>query len=463
VSGAGNSIGGDAALPGSAAPGPFIPGAARGGRKAGRTPLHVLVLSHMHPKASRGGAEIAAYQLYDALKGEPDVTAWFLAASGGRFAERLGARLQQPFGPDEFVYTGAGFDHWIHANPDPELPGELAKLLDELRPDVVHLHHYTNFGVETLLHIRRALPEARIVLTLHEYLAICNHFGQMVKRPGFGLCERSGPRDCARCFPERTEQDFFLRELYLKRFFGLVDHFVSPSEFLARRYAAWGLDPDDISVIENGMPETDHGAAAAAPDTEDGLVFAFFGQISRLKGIDVVFDAAALLDKDGVAGLRIEVHGDYSGQPPDFRAAFEKRLEDTPPNLRHCGPYENARVHELMRSAHAVLVPSIWWENSPLVIQEALLNRRPVICSDIGGMAEKVRDGLDGFHFRAGSAHALAALLKRLAAQPERLAALGATMAVPPPLRETARATRQLYRRLLSARSPAAHRKEYAA
>jgi Glycosyltransferase Family 4 len=167
VSGAGNSIGGDAALPGSAAPGPFIPGAARGGRKAGRTPLRVLVLSHMHPKASRGGAEIAAYQLYDALKGEPDVTAWFLAASGGRFAERLGARLQQPFGPDEFVYTGAGFDHWIHANPDPELPGELAKLLDELRPDVVHLHHYTKFGVEALLHIRRALPDARIVVTLH--------------------------------------------------------------------------------------------------------------------------------------------------------------------------------------------------------------------------------------------------------------------------------------------------------
>ena len=141
------------------------------------------------------------------------MTAQFLAASGGRFAERLGARLQQPFGPDEFVYTGAGFDHWIHANPDPEFPGELATLLEELRPDVVHLHHYTNFGVEALLHIRRALPEARIVLTLHEYLAICNHFGQMVKRPGFGLCDRSGPRDCARCFPERTEQDFFLREL----------------------------------------------------------------------------------------------------------------------------------------------------------------------------------------------------------------------------------------------------------
>ena len=303
-----------AGLPGAA---PAIGNARAARREAARAPLRVLVLSHMHPKASRGGAEIAAYQLYGALKDEPGAQAWFLAASGGRFAERLGARLQQPFGPDEFVYTGAGFDHWIHANPDPEFPAELVSLLGELRPNVVHLHHYTNFGVEALLHIRRALPEARIVVTLHEYLAICNHFGQMVKRPGLGLCERSGPRDCARCFPERTEQDFFLRELYLKRFFGLVDHFISPSRFLAGRYVAWGIDPKAISVIENGMPETDGTAVAPAlPDAEDGLVLAFFGQISRLKGIDVLFDAAAILEKDEVAGLRIEVHGDYSGQPP---------------------------------------------------------------------------------------------------------------------------------------------------
>jgi glycosyltransferase involved in cell wall biosynthesis len=162
----------------------------------------------------------------------------------------------------------------------------------------------------------------------------------------------------------------------------------------------------------------------------------------------VVFDAAALLEKDGVTGLRIDIHGDYSGQPPELRAAFERRLESIPANLRYCGPYENARVHELMRSAHAVLVPSVWWENSPLVIQEALLNRRPVICSDIGGMAEKVRDGLDGFHVRAGSAHALAALLKRLAADPDSLVNLQTTMAKPPSLQETTQKTLQIYRNL---------------
>ena len=53
-----------------------------------------------------------------------------------------------------------------------------------------------------------------------------------------------------------------------------------------------------------------------------------------------------------------------------------------------------------MSSVDWVVVPSIWWENSPLVIQEAFMHGRPVICSDIGGMAEKVNDGVDGLHFR---------------------------------------------------------------
>ena len=65
-----------------------------------------------------------------------------------------------------------------------------------------------------------------------------------------------------------------------------------------------------------------------------------------------------------------------------------------------------------------VVVPSIWWENSPLVIQEAFLHGRPVICSDIGGMAEKVRDGVDGLHFRAGDPVSLARTIERATTNP---------------------------------------------
>ena len=71
-----------------------------------------------------------------------------------------------------------------------------------------------------------------------------------------------------------------------------------------------------------------------------------------------------------------------------------------------------------MEHADWIVVPSIWWENSPLVIQEAFMHGRPVICSDIGGMAEKVRDGVDGLHFRANDARSLAATIQRAAGTP---------------------------------------------
>src|ERR1044071_1235531 len=65
-----------------------------------------------------------------------------------------------------------------------------------------------------------------------------------------------------------------------------------------------------------------------------------------------------------------------------------------------------------------VVVPSIWWENSPLVIQEAFQHGRPVICSDIGGMAEKVAHGVNGLHFRAGDARSLASTIRTAAETP---------------------------------------------
>jgi glycosyltransferase involved in cell wall biosynthesis len=65
-----------------------------------------------------------------------------------------------------------------------------------------------------------------------------------------------------------------------------------------------------------------------------------------------------------------------------------------------------------------VVVPSVWWENSPLVIQESFHFRRPVICSDIGGMAEKVKHGVNGLHFRAGDARSLADTIRTAAGTP---------------------------------------------
>lgn len=394
-------------------------------------PLKVLIAAHSHPQFTNGGAEIASYQLYADLKSRSDYRAWFLGCIREPKHQR-GATFSQPFGPDEFLYEPGAFDWFKFANPDPKFPGAFRELLRTLSPDVVHLNHYAVFGLETLLHIRRTIPNARIVLTLHEFLAICNHFGQMVTRGEQALCHRAGFVRCTSCFPEIAASDFFLRDRYIRRFFDLVDHFISPSRFLADRYVDWGLPTDRLSVIENLIPAQRSPSKETRRRRPGPLRVGFFGQISTLKGIHVLLDAAEILDEADETDVSIEVFGDHRNQPPELQSRYLERISKLGRNVRVRGPYEPERVDELMRQVDVVVAPSTWWENSPVVIEEALRNRRPVICSDIGGMAEKVRDGVDGIHFPMGDPTALAALLSDLAANRDELDRIASTMRPPP-------------------------------
>jgi glycosyltransferase involved in cell wall biosynthesis len=395
--------------------------------------LRVLIASHSHPKVSNGGAEIAAYHLYQELKQVAGYKTWFLGCDRDLAADRAGVVLSQPFSDDEYLYCTGAFDWFKFANLDTRFRTEIENLFLKLAPDVVHFHHHINFGVEVFQHLKRVLPNCKIVLTLHEYLAICHHFGQMVSKKRHNLCYQSSPAQCHKCFPEFQKSDFFLRKLYIERYFDLVDIFVAPSQFLADRYIAWGIPAAKMVVLENLVPAS--APTPPPPLSEEGpLRIGFFGQISPLKGSNIIFDAAEALAKENAADVSFDIFGDYHGQPPEFQAAFLERLGTAGSNIRFHGPYDRERVNTLMQSVHAILVPSIWWENSPVVIQEALRNRRPVICSDIGGMAEKIRDGIDGFHFMAGNAMALTSLLRQLAADRTKLTDLTARMTGQPAL-----------------------------
>jgi glycosyltransferase involved in cell wall biosynthesis len=416
-------------------------------------PLRILVAAHSHPEISNGGAEIAAFQLFSGLSARADCQAWFLGCDRKAAEEKTGAVFSQPFSDSEYIYGTSNFDWFKFSNLDPRFREDLEILLRRLAPDIVHFHHYINFGVEVFAHIRRALPHAKIVLTLHEYLAICQHYGQMVTKEHYNLCYQATPSRCHDCFPAFSKTDFVLRKLYVQRFFDEVDMFIAPSHFLAERYIAWGLPLDKITVLENLMPER---APAVLPEVPAAgpLRVGFFGQISALKGIDVIFDAAAMLEKDGVSDISFEIFGDYSGQPPEFQKAFLDQRQRAGSNMRFNGPYDRRRVDRLMQSVDLIVMPSIWWENSPVVIQEALRNRRPVICSDIGGMAEKVRDGIDGFHVPVGNPFALVALLRRLAGDRAGLVSLAAGMSGAPAVVASVDSYLSVYREMADPLAP---------
>ena len=349
---------------------------------------------------------------------------WLMGCSREPEAARAGSCITQPFGDNSYLYSAGPFNWFAFANRDKNFPNAFAEVLREIRPDILHFHHYLIFGVDAFLVARQVLPDCKIVLTLHEYQAICNHYGQMIKTGGDVLCHESSPRDCNHCFPKYSRSDFFLRQTYIQRFFDLVDSFISPSQFLADRYIAWGVPPAKMTVLENIVRAAP--AQITHPDGTGALRIGFFGQTTRLKGINVVFTAADMLDDD--VAVVFDIHGDDSDQPDEFRAEFAKRRKKADRRVRFHGAYDNRRVDALMQQVDVVVVASIWWENSPVVIQEAIRNRRPVICSDIGGMAEKIRPGRDGWHLTAGDAAELAAIVTRLAANRAEVTAMVASM-----------------------------------
>ncbi len=398
--------------------------------------MRVLVVANAHPDHSVGGAEIAAYNLFRFLAADPAVeAATFLArtaltsiAPGGISARRPGEYLWRQDIGDWFTCSTA----YPRAMSD-----QLRTLLLRHRPDVIFVQHYLHLGIEILREFRRTLPHCTIIMTLHEYGAICHRQGQMLKTVSNRLCHSESPEDCHRCFPERSAEDFWLRRLYIQKHLGVVDTFVAPSHFLRERYVAWGLAPERIVMIENGQP----GRDALAPlgrshrHGERPATVGFFGQINPYKGLDVLLAAVSALDAAVWRGLAVEVHGaNLDEQSAEFRAridALRERLPETA-RLHWGGPYERTELARRMARVDCVVVPSIWWENSPMVIQEAFACGKPVICSGIGGMAEKVRDGVDGLHFEVGNPLALAERLTQLVAEPDLLPQLAEGILAPP-------------------------------
>ena len=367
----------------------------------------ILVIAHGHPDFSLGGGEIAAYNLYKAYRANENVeNAWFLArADRGRGATgALSMRRTNEYLWEQSVadYHGTTFK----ASDIGSVVTKFRDLVEALKPTVVHTHHYAHLGLEYLRVIKQVDPSIRIVMTLHEYMAICRNNGQMIKTGSFKLCSRESYDECRQCFPQQTAEDFWLRKHYFMSHFKLVDQFVAPSEFLRQRYIQWGLAPEQIVVIENGQSDEPPLPPRPLAEGETRNRFGFFGQINPYKGLDVLLQALHELPKAERKKIVLEVHGaNLEWQPEAYRQKIEALREPLIKQgvVQWVGPYQPHELRRRMAGVDWVVVPSVWWENSPMVIQEAFVCGRPLLVSDIGGMAEKVRDGLDGIHVPAGN------------------------------------------------------------
>lgn len=369
----------------------------------------ILTFTHGHPDLSYGGSERAAYTLYQAYQASPDVeAAWFLAVA----PERTGSGHLRQWRPGEYLVDFAPADDLrMRVMRDAHDVKALFDLIRSLGVTTLHLHHYYSIGTDTLHALRRAFPNLQILLTLHEYLAICMHDGQMVKVGSLELCSEPSPPACAQCFPALGEATMWLRRDYLREALLQADGFVSPSHHLADTYIRWGIPSERIRVIENAQAPLAPLPPRARPRGDNTVRFGYFGQVTPYKGLDVLLQALNLVPVGIRSQMSLVINGaNLELQRPEVQARLKKMsapLERTGV-VRWAGSYRHDALQARLVSVDWVVVPSVWWENSPMVIQESLASGRPVMCSNIGGMAEKVLHDVNGWHVEVGDAQAWA-------------------------------------------------------
>jgi glycosyltransferase involved in cell wall biosynthesis len=369
---------------------------------------------------------------------------------------------------------------------------QLEHVLDATAPDVLHIHNLLNLSLD-LPALARARG-IRVVATLHDYTLVCVSGGQRVHAAEQHVCETIDADRCSRCFaqspfagqlaagrlmqgkpgraigraaaalralsPRMTEAaarqlgrlpvDAALirrRLAYARHVFDAVDLFVAPSASMADEFVRLGAAPDRLAV-------SDYGFAAAARrrtkvlDTKTPLRIGFVGTLVWHKGAHVLLDAAR-----GLTGaFELHVHGDVSIFP-SYVAGLREAAQGLPVTFH--GAFDRDSAAEVYEGLDVLVVPSLWPENSPLVIHEAFLHGVPVVGARVGGIPELVVDGVSGLLYEASSSEALRAALQWAIDEPSILQRLSEGA---PPVKSIAQDAREWdarYAALVDAPAPA--------
>jgi glycosyltransferase involved in cell wall biosynthesis len=343
-------------------------------------------------------------------------------------------------------------------------------VLRTLRPDVVHVHNLLNlsFDLPACAH-DLGIP---VVATLHDYTLVCPSGGQRVHRREQHVCHAIDPERCTRCFRESpfsaqatfgriagngiggavigrvaatarkhfpllaaraadavkpfggiavSPRDIEARLAAARRVFDEVDVFVAPSASIGRDFERLGLSADRIKVSDYGMAPfvRQHRQKSQLP-----LRIGFVGTLVWHKGAHVLIEAVRSLP---AGSFQVLFFGE-TGTFPEYTSELRASAAGLP--VEFLGGFEKSRAPEVYAGIDLLVVPSIWPENSPLVIHEAFMAGVPVVGSRTGGIPELVTDGTNGILFESGSAPDLARVLRRFIDRPALATELAA--GVPP-------------------------------
>lgn len=335
---------------------------------------------------------------------------------------------------------------------NPETALAVGKLIRRLTPDIVHVTSCYTLSASVLRETRaRGVP---CVVTLTDYWFLCPRV-TLLRSDGTSCSGDTTPAECLDCmladspayrrlrpsvrrgvspllrevsrrpwFARRRGLrgrafDFDARKPLLLDLLASVDSVLAPTTSLAARYSKLGLEREirlwrfghDLRWVE-GLERRPH---------DSRLVFGFVGRIAEEKGLHILLAAAALL-RDAAPAAEVHVWGDPEQEPFYTARCRALALDGVPVRFR--GRFDRGRLADVYAELDVLVVPSIWDENSPLVVFEAFAAGAPVIAADVTGLSEVIAHGTDGLLVPPRDPAALAEAIARLARDETLLAAL---------------------------------------
>jgi glycosyltransferase involved in cell wall biosynthesis len=403
------------------------------------------------PPQSLGGTETYVAHLANALVRRGHEVHVFARTADPTLAEYAGrTTTQNGFGVNWINYSFSRLDSFTHSYLNPTIAQHFGDFLDACAPEVVHFHHLMYLSTSCIQEAsRREIP---VVMTLHDYWLICQR-GRFLK-PDLSQCPGQTDEGCAGCFAHllnsplasvyqrlkpllgsrswvrdwlrrihgqyvavrppspRAVQQIQQRMMHVREVCRQVSLFLAPSRFLRDQFLAFGIPQEKILFAECGLPPLKI-PEGATKQTAASPVFGYIGVVDPVKGVDLLVEAFAPL-----SGAELRIYGgeaDYAPYPD--RSRFLAQLRGSS-HIRTMGRYENHELGRILAEVDVVVVPSIWYENAPLVIREAFLARKPVITARFGGMQEWVQDEVNGLLFQPRDVEDLRRTIARCITEP---------------------------------------------
>lgn len=400
--------------------------------------MRILHVIHGFPPEYMAGSEVYTYNLCKELSKSHEIIVIY--------------RISNPFLKEYEIEEGMFKGIKVFKINIPSIPHNFKKryrnpkideifqlIIKKIDPEIVHISHL-NYLSTTLIKIFKE-NNIPILCTLHDYWFMCPR-GQLIT-PEFERCEKIDFNVCGTClnnyFTSLTKASLKLKERdkYIRELLNRVDLFVAPSKFLRNKFIKWGINDKNIIYSDYGF-NTQYFENFQKKKSKF-IRFGYTGRIIPNKGVHLLVDAFNKIKNESIV-LKIY------GKKTEITKYLKERVENS--NISFEDPYDNWDIAKVLSEIDVLIIPSIWVENSPLVIHEAFLGKIPVITSNIGGMAELVKHNQEGLLFKVGDVEDLVKKINFFIENPDLIQKFGNNAPDVKTIEEDARFISSIYEKL---------------